>query len=696
MGAPSSFLCALLVLAAFACHFNGSHGRRHHSRSHGHDHDHVHGLGVNYGTIGDNLPTAAHSVKLLRSVKAGAVKIYDANQDILHALAGTGIPVSVMVPNEIIPKIAASRRNARRWVAKNLSRHPRVKIIYLLVGNELLSNQAIAGSTWGKIVPAMKNLRRALHSYKLGHVKLGTPLAMSALSSSFPPSAGEFREDIAESVMKPLLQFLSDTRSYFFIDVYPYFAWVANQKDILLDYALFQSHTTDNVVDPGSKLIYTNLLDQMLDATIAAMAKLGYPDVPLAISETGWPSGGGDGANVVNAETYNRHLATRMSHTPGTPARPDTSMPVFVFSLYNEDLKPGAGTERHWGMFYPNGTSVYDVDLTGKHYYAPPPPGPEPVPVPPPGPAPGPVPPPGPPDNNPTDEGVWCVLATGKPVNETAVQIALNYACEQGGAATCAAIQQGGACFEPNTLDAHASYAFNSYWQKFKKTGATCSFNGLAVKTTKDPSYGTCKFPTSSDQPAKGKWCVLATGKPVNETAVEAGLNYACGQGGTATCAAIQPGGTCFEPNTLDAHASYAFNSYWQQFKKTGATCSFNGLAETTTNDPSHGSCKFPTSSDETVKGEWCVLEIGSGNAVNETAVEAGLNYACGKATCAAIQPGGACYEPNTLDSHASYAFNSYWQQFKNTGATCSFNGLAVKTTKDPSYGSCTYPSTPS
>jgi hypothetical protein len=79
------------------------------------------------------------------------------------------------------------------------------------------------------------------------------------------------------------------------------------------------------------------------------------------------------------------------------------------------------------------------------------------------------------------------------------------------------------------------------------------------------------------------------------------------------------------------------------------------------------------------------VLEIGSGNAVNETAVEAGLNYACGKATCSAIQPGGACYEPNTLDSHASYAFNSYWQQFKNTGATCSFNGLAVKTTKDPS-----------
>jgi hypothetical protein len=80
---------------------------------------------------------------------------------------------------------------------------------------------------------------------------------------------------------------------------------------------------------------------------------------------------------------------------------------------------------------------------------------------------------------------------------------------------------------------------------------------------------------------------VLATGKPVNETAVQIALNFACQQGGTATCAAIQAGGSCFEPNTLDAHASYAFNAYWQQFKKTGATCSFDGLAETTTKDPS-------------------------------------------------------------------------------------------------------------
>ncbi|CAM0911913.1 unnamed protein product [Alopecurus aequalis] len=623
--ASSSFLCTLLVLAAFASHFHGAHGRRHH-RGHDHDHDHAnanaHGLGVNYGTLGDNLPTPARSVKLLRAAKAGAVKIYDANQGILHALAGAGIPVSVMLPNEMIPSISASRAAARRWVTKNLCRHPRVRIVYLLVGNELLSNRAIAGSTWGKIVPAMRNLRYALRMVGLGRVKLGTPLAMDALSASYPPSTGAFREDFAESVMRPLLHFLNYTRSYYFVDAYPYFAWEGNQKTIPLDYALFQGNASNNFVDPGSRLTYTNLLDQMLDAIVAAMGKLGYGSVQLAISETGWPNGGDAGeagANVQNAAIYNRNLAARMSKNPGTPARPGANMPVFVFSLYNEDLKPGTGTERHWGMFYPNGTSVYQVDLTGKDSYPPvwppptpvsppptpvsPPPTPPPTPVSPPPPSvsppPTPVSPPPtpvspPPPDNHTSNGVWCVLASVKPVNETAAQVALNYACQQGGTATCAAIQPGGACYEPNTLDAHANYAFNSYWQQFKKAGATCSFNGLAETTTKDPSYGSCTFPTSSN--SKGEWCVLATSKPVNEKAVEVGLNYACQQGGNATCAAIQPGGACYEPNTLDAHASYAFNSYWQQFKKTGATCSFNGLAEKTTKDPSYGSCTYPTS----------------------------------------------------------------------------------------------------
>jgi DNA-directed RNA polymerase II subunit RPB1 len=35
---------------------------------------------------------------------------------------------------------------------------------------------------------------------------------------------------------------------------------------------------------------------------------------------------------------------------------------------------------------------------------------------------------------------------------------------------------------------AHASYAFNSYWQRTKANGATCDFGGTAMLITKDPS----------------------------------------------------------------------------------------------------------------------------------------------------------------------------------------------------------------
>ena len=435
------------------------------------------GLGINYGTVADDLPSASRSVQLLRAAGAGAVKIYDANADILRALAVTGMPVSIMVPNSAIPSLASSRAAAEDWVATNLAPHtPATRVAHLLVGNEVLSNRAIAGSTWRAVVPAMANLHRALRRARgrgLRTVKLGTTLAMDALSASYPPSAGAFRDDITEDVIRPLLRFLNATRSYYFVDAYPYFVWADNNLTVSLDYALFQGGRL-RYVDPGTGLAYTNLLDEMLDAVVIAMAKLGYGHVKLAIAETGWPNGcdyDQIGGNVHNAAIYNRNLAVRMVKNPGTPVRPGAKMPAFVFSLYNEDLKPGPGTERHWGLYYANGTAVYEIDLTGRRplWSYPTLPAPE--------------------NNTPYKGPIWCVLsaAASNKLNETAVGNALSYACGQGNG-TCDAIQPWKKCYMPNTTVAHASYAFNSYWQQFRKIGATCYFNNLAEQTIKDPS----------------------------------------------------------------------------------------------------------------------------------------------------------------------------------------------------------------
>ncbi|WOL15643.1 hypothetical protein Cni_G24424 [Canna indica] len=445
-------------------------------------------LGINYGVLGDDLPSAAHSVALLRSLGPGAVKIYDASPAILRALAGTRLRVSIMVPNEIIPSLGRNASLADAWVAANLAPfYPAVRVRYLLVGNEILSDTSLANSTWPFLVPAMVNIRRALSARSIRNVKVGTTLAMDALASSFPPSAGAFRADIAEKVMRPLLRFLHKTRSYYFVDVYPYFAWASNPSSISLDYALFTANSSSNYFDPESKLTYTNLLDQMLDAVVAAMGRLGFGDVRIVLAETGWPNAGDldqIGANVHNAAIYNRNLARRMAARPalGTPARPGEPMPVFIFSLYNENQKSGRGTERHWGLLYPNGRKVYEVDLTGRRPLWSYPPLP-------------------PPENNAPFKGkIWCVVDVSRKeaANATAVGAAVAYACGQGNG-TCDAIRPGGTCYKPNTLVAHANYAFNAYWQQFRQAGGTCFFNGLAVQTEKDPSYGSCKYPSSTN-----------------------------------------------------------------------------------------------------------------------------------------------------------------------------------------------------
>ncbi|THU72011.1 hypothetical protein C4D60_Mb04t07590 [Musa balbisiana] len=51
----------------------------------------------------------------------------------------------------------------------------------------------------------------------------------------------------------------------------------------------------------------------------------------------------------------------------------------------------------------------------------------------------------------------------------------------------CSAIQQGGSCYNPDTVRDHASYAFNDYYQR-NPIPTSCDFGGTAVVTNVDPS----------------------------------------------------------------------------------------------------------------------------------------------------------------------------------------------------------------
>ncbi|KAK6926610.1 Glycoside hydrolase family 17 [Dillenia turbinata] len=432
-------------------------------------------LGVNYGELGDNLPMQTESVKLIQKLKANWVKLYSANPQILKALQGTNIPVSIMVPNQLISSISSNQTLTDQWVGSNLLPfYPKTKIRHLLVGNEVLSSWVLREDKLigQNLVPAMRRIKASLKSYKIRNVKVGTPLAVDVLNPTLQPSKAYFRADVAGRIMKQLLEFIESTKSFFFIDAYPFFTWSNNNRTISLDYALFEGGVHQTYKDPKTGLVYTNLLDQMLDSLYFAMKRLGYPNIRTWICETGWPNGGDIdqiGANVYNAATYNRNLVKKLHAKPpvGTPAQPGMIFPTFIFALYNENQKGGPGTERHWGLLYPNGSNVYPVDLSGKT--------PETVY--------GPL--PKPQNNKPYKGKIWCVVAKG--ANLTELPSALKEVCMHGNR-LCDPIRPGRECYKPVSIVQHASYAFSSYWAQFRGNGGYCFFNGLAVQTTKDPS----------------------------------------------------------------------------------------------------------------------------------------------------------------------------------------------------------------
>lgn len=416
-------------------------------------------IGANIGTDITDMPNPTQIVTLLKSQSIHHVRLYDADRAMLLAFANTGIQVTVSVPNDQILGIGQSNATAANWVARNVIAHyPSTNITTISVGSEILTTLPNAAPV---LVSALKFIHSALVAANLDQqIKVSTPHSSSIIIDSFPPSQAFFNRTW-DPVLVPLLKFLQSTNSYFMLNVYPYYDYMQSKGVIPLDYALFRPLPPNKeAVDANTLLHYTNVFDAVVDAAYFAMSDLNFTTIPIVVTESGWPSRGDSNepdATIDNANTYNSNLIRHVLNNTGTPKHPNIGVSTYIYELFNEDLRPGPMSERNWGLFYADGAPVYTLHWTGA----------------------------GAAFANITTNRTFCVA--NDDADPKKLQAGLDWACGPG-KVDCSSMLEGQPCFEPNNVVAHASYAFNAYYQMMAKSTGTCDFKGVASVTTKDPS----------------------------------------------------------------------------------------------------------------------------------------------------------------------------------------------------------------
>ncbi|KAG2541482.1 glucan endo-1,3-beta-glucosidase 9-like [Panicum virgatum] len=423
-------------------------------------------VGVNWGFASSHpLPAAQVVQGLLLPNSVPRVRLAAASSDALSALAGTGVAVTVGVPDALLRPLASSTKAAAAWVHDNITRYASsVRFEYIAVGDEpfLLSH----GQHFQPfVVPAAANIKKALTAAKLStKIKVVVPCSADTYqNASMLPSKASFRPDVNKT-MGELLSFLSNNSSPFMVELDPFLSF-QRHKNLSLDYYLFQlmSHP---VKDGQNK--YDNYFDASIDAVVTALTNAGFSDMDIIVGRAGWPTDGAVNATPAIAQSFMIGLVNHLAKKSGTPLRPKVPpVETYLFSLLDEDQRntTNGGYERHHGIFTFDGQAKYYANI-GQ--------GPKSL-------------------KNALDVGYfpskWCVIDNNKDLSN--VSASFSAACSHG---DCTALSPGGSCSGLG-WPGNVSYAFNNYYQQHDQSEDSCDFNGLGLITTVDPSVNDCLFP---------------------------------------------------------------------------------------------------------------------------------------------------------------------------------------------------------
>lgn len=365
----------------------------------------------------------------------------------LEASSDNGVPMAVQVEAEYLKNVSDSVLMAESWLRNFVLPHyPRTNISTIIVGHSVLCN-SVEEDKLGLILPSIKNIHSSLTRWGLEReIKVAASFSSNCLSEE------------AETHIKPLLNLLQEMGSPYVVNPPPNFGKWSDETSSLVKSHLESMKNmgvsglkTVNVVvgssrkhkPSGRKLSFIDIIRNIVP----------FPPRPTPIAPYVSPPRSSDPAFAAGSPLP--PLVGTVSPTPlSLPSLPPTAAnptnPPFL-----PHLAPMANpSSPPFGLHLPpcdpsNGGGSVGAPVAGVH------------------------------------NGLWCVAKPTVPA-ET-LQEAIDYACGEGGA-DCEAISHGGSCYFPDTVVAHASYAFNSYWQRTKKHGGTCGFGGTAMLINSDPS----------------------------------------------------------------------------------------------------------------------------------------------------------------------------------------------------------------
>ncbi|CAM6112507.1 unnamed protein product [Calypogeia fissa] len=404
-------------------------------------------------------------VRLLRSRGIGKIRLHNADSAVLRAISGASskgeapIEVIVGVPNDEIVDIGVSSASAQSWIARNVVPYfPATNIIAIAVGNEVLTTKEADQSTiLPFLVPAMRNLYAALSDVGWEKkIKVSAPQSARVLSTYFPPSSATSDGAIyttEDGTVGPLLEFLASSGSYFMLNLHPQDVQRESMVGLNDQQQSQDLSPAGGMGDSQSGGHHSSLFDGLTNRVSVAMASLGHHQPTVVGIDMEWSRT--SASNGFRTDSTLRGFAGDID--PRFVQRLGSSPQVEKKKVVT---RAETFTSRR---FLVNPPGVEQKDEGGKRRQL-------------------------------VDKS-WCVAKPDADTN--ALQSALDWACSSGGA-DCSTIQVGQSCFLPNTIVAHASYAFNSYYQKESWASGSCSFGGVAQITTSDPSSATCLYSSST------------------------------------------------------------------------------------------------------------------------------------------------------------------------------------------------------